>query len=76
MRDFEREYKRQRLLAEIRTDRKEIFDRLDRVDMRLSKITHDDYKEITQELRTAQVAILEQERYPQAKSRTIYDFVK
>ena len=76
MRVFEKEYKRQRLLAEIRTDRKEIFDRLDRVDMRISRITPDEYKEIIQELRPTQAAMLEQERYYHAKSRAIYDFVR
>jgi len=74
MRAFEKEYKRQRLLAQIRADRKEIFQRLDRVDIRLSKITHDDYKEITQDLRPSQVALLERERYQQAKARGAFDW--
>jgi len=76
MRDYEKEYKRQRLLAEIRADRKEIFDKLDRVDMRLNKITTNEYKEIAQDLRPSQVAMLEHERYHQAKARGIYDFVR
>ena len=76
MRNFEKEYKRQQLLAQIRTDRKEIFDRLDRADMRLSKITHDQYREIAQELRPSQVAMLEQQRYHHEKTREFLDFVR
>ena len=76
MRDYEKEHKRQRLLAEIRTDRKEIFDKLDCVDIRLNKITTSEYQEITQDLRPSQVAMLEHERYHQAKVRGAYDFVR
>jgi len=76
MRSFEKEYKRQQLLAQIRADRKDIFDRLDRADVRLNKITHDQYREIARELRPSQVALLEQQRYNQEKARGIYDFVR
>jgi len=76
MRDYEKEYKRQQLLAQIRTDRKEIFDRLDRADVRLNKIMADEYKEITQELRPSQIFLLEQQRHNHEKSRRIYDFVR
>jgi len=76
MKVFEREYKRQRLLAEIRTDRKDIFHRLDRVDIRLSRITHDEYREITKELRPSQAALIERERHSQAKAKGLYDFVR
>jgi len=76
MRNFEKEYKRQQLLAQIRTDSKEIFERLDRADIRLNRITHDDYRKIAQELRPSQVALLEQQRYHQAKARGAYDFVR
>jgi len=79
MRVIEKEYKRQRLLAEIRPDGKEILTKLDRADMKLNKITNEDYKEITQELRPSQVTKLENERYNQTKEtnmRQIHDFVR
>ena len=72
---FEKEYKRQRLLAEIRQDGKEIFADLDRADVKLNKITNDDYREITQDLRPSQIALLENERYnhTQIKAKGFYD---
>ena len=80
MRDFEMEYKRQRLLAEIRADGKEIFERLERVDVRLNKITRDDYREIARELRPSQRVLIkpqyEQERYNREVPRSFYDFVR
>ena len=80
MKVFEKEYKRQRLLAEIRADGKEIFERLDRADVKLNKVTQEDFREISQELRTSQVAMLESERYNErynnTKARGIYDFVR
>jgi len=79
MKVFEKEYKRQRLLAEIRPDGKEILTKLDRAGMKLNKITNEDYKELTQELRPSQVTKLENERYNQTKEpniRQIHDFVR
>ena len=76
MREFEKEYKRQRLLAQIRADRKEIFDRLDRVDMRLNRITADDRREIAQGLRSSQIALIEGERHRQPNVRGAFDWVR
>ena len=58
MREFELEYKRQRLLAEIRPDSREIFQGLDRADMRLSKVTMDDFREVAKQLRSRQREML------------------
>jgi len=76
MRDFEREYKRQYLLAEIRVDGGEIIVRLDKTAAALRKITNDDYREIAQELRQSQRVIIERERERQTRARGFYDFVR
>jgi len=74
--DFEMEYKRQRLLAEIRADGKEIFEHLERVDVKLNRITRDDYKEIAQGLRSSQISMLEREGYNREVTRSFYDFAR
>ena len=73
MQDYETEYKRQILLAEIRPDRDEIFRNLDRTDMKLNKITQDDYRELTQNMHPSQITLLETERYNQTKRKEIFD---
>ena len=76
MLELESEYKRQRLLAEIRTDRKEIFARLDNADMKLGRITPEDYRGLTPKMRDSQIIVLENERYNHAMERGFYDFVR
>jgi len=75
MKGFEKEYKRQKLLAEIRPDHKEIITNLDHADIKLSKITPEDYKEITKDMRPSQIALIENERYNQTKAKEI-EFVR
>ncbi|MCL2399357.1 MAG: MobA/MobL family protein [Defluviitaleaceae bacterium] len=78
LRIFEMEYKRQRILAEIRADRDEILSKV-RKDSRLNRVTQDDYMEIIPKLRPSQTDILA-ERYNHIKakkiSREFYDFVR
>jgi len=58
LREFEIEYKRQRLLAEIRPDSREIRQSLDRADMRLNHITSDDFKTVMHDMCPRQAEIL------------------
>jgi len=78
MREFEMEYKRQRLLAEIRPDGKEIFQSLHRADTRLNRITDDNFRELAQQLRPRKTEILQRQRYNREHEheRDYYDFVR
>ena len=69
MREFEVEYKRQRLLAEIRPDSREIFQSLDRADMRMNRITNDDFREIIRDVRPRQAKILQSKRHIHERER-------
>jgi len=76
MREIEMEYKRQRLLAEIRPDGREIFQSLDRADVRLHRITNDDYREVMRDVRPRQAELLQLRRNSQEQQRYFYDYVR
>jgi len=76
MREFELEYKRQRLLAEIRRDGREILQSLNRADIRLNKIAGDDLREISPQLRPRQVEILRNKEYIREMVRDSNSFVR
>jgi len=69
LREFEIEYKRQRLLAEIRPDSQEILQSLDRADVRLNHITSDDFKTVMHDMRPRQAEILMRNRYVRERER-------
>ena len=62
MREFEMEYKRQRLLAEIRPDGREILQSLDRADVRLNRITGDEFRKVANTMRPRQAEVLRERR--------------
>jgi len=68
-REFEMEYKRQRLLAEIRPDGREILQSLNRADVRLNRITGEDFREATSGLRPRQAEMLQRRRYIRERER-------
>jgi len=76
MRDFEMEYKRQRLLAEIRHDSREILQSLDRADVRLNRITSDDFNTVMRDVRPRQAEILQSKRQSYNRERDFYDRVR
>jgi len=69
MRKFELEYKRQRLLAEIRPDGQEILQALNRADTRMNRITRNDFRELTQQLSPRQAQILQDRGHDQKRVR-------
>ena len=76
LRDFEIAYKKQRLLAEARPDSREILQSLDRADIKLQRISDDDFKEITRDMPMRQAEVLKHRRYTREREREFYDRVR
>jgi len=71
LREFEMEYKRQRLLAEIRPDGREILQSLNRADMQLNRITNEDIREITKNMPKHQADMLKIQLYSRQQEREL-----
>jgi len=71
LRELEIEYKRQKLLTEIRPDGREILQSLEKTDVQLSRITNEDFREITCDMPTQQAEMLKIKLYsrPNEKQR-------
>jgi len=69
LRDIEMEYKRQRLLAGVRPNGRENVQYLDNADVRLCKITNDDFREIVRDMTARQVDVLRVMFYGEGQTR-------
>ena len=76
LREYEIEYKKDRLFAEVRPDSQEILQALNRADMQLQRITDDDFKEITRNMTPQQAEMLRQQRYNRERVRNNHGFVR
>ena len=76
MRQYEMEYKKQLLLAEIRPDGREIIQSLNRADTQLQRITDDDVREIAPQLRPQQAEIVRGNLHSRERTNNYHGFVR
>jgi len=76
LRKFEIEYKRQRLLAELRPDSKEVLQSLDKPATSLSRITNDDFREIIRDMPKQQADMIKVKLYSPQRERDYYEHVR